>query len=328
MKKMRKYIIITTINKKTVGVKKFEKSNDWNLLVIGDEKSHKIKSSNNLTFFSIEEQNKLGFQFSKKCPLNHYSRKNIGYIYAIQDGANMIFDTDDDNIPYKNWFSSFDIKEYEVIMSPKFVNVYNLFTDKHIWPRGFPLNKIKNQGKIKAKKIQNKQAVIIQGLADRDTDVDAIYRMIDGEFVYFRKGNPVILNNNIYCPFNSQNTLWLKEAFVYLYLPISVSFRFTDILRGYIAQKGIWALEKNLAFISSTVQQKRNKHNLMDDFASEIDCYLKVEKVVEILDALSLSGNPLNDIRNIYTELNKNKIVNSLELEALDAWIKDISNEC
>ena len=328
MKKMRKYIIITTINKKTVGVKKFEKSNDWNLLVIGDEKSHKIKSSNNLTFFSIEEQNKLGFQFSKKCPLNHYSRNNIGYIYAIKNNATMIFETDDDNIPYNNWFAPFSIleKECEVIVAPKFVNIYSLFTDKHIWPRGFPLNKIKKQEKIKSKKFQSKQVAIIQGLADKDPDVDAIYRMIDGEIVYFKKRNPVILNNNVYCPFNSQNTLWHKEAFVYLYLPISVSFRFTDILRGYIAQKGIWALGKNLAFISPTVYQKRNEHNLMDDFSSEINCYLKVEKVVEILDKLILSGTPLNDIRNIYTELNKNKIVNSLELEALDAWIKDISN--
>lgn len=325
---MRKYIIITTINKKTVGVKKFEKSNDWNLLLIGDKKSHKIKSSNDLTFFSIEEQNNLGFQFSKKCPLNHYSRKNIGYIYAIKDNATIILDTDDDNIPYNNWFDPFSIleKEYEVIMSPKFVNVYSLFTDKHIWPRGFPLNKINNQEKIKSEKFQNRQVAIIQGLVDEDPDVDAIYRMIDGETVHFQKRNPVILDNNVYCPFNSQNTLWHKEAFVYLYLPISVSFRFTDILRGYIAQRGIWALEKNLAFISPTVYQKRNEHNLMNDFSSEINCYLKVEKVVEILDKLILSGNPLNDIRNIYIELNKNEIVNNLELEALDAWIKDVSN--
>ena len=35
--------------------------------------------------------------FAKICPENNYARKNIGYLYAIKNGAKLIFETDDDN---------------------------------------------------------------------------------------------------------------------------------------------------------------------------------------------------------------------------------------
>ncbi|ETN70754.1 hypothetical protein NECAME_14556 [Necator americanus] len=33
-------------------------------------------------------------------PYNSYARKNIGYLYAISNGAEWIYDTDDDNKPF------------------------------------------------------------------------------------------------------------------------------------------------------------------------------------------------------------------------------------
>jgi len=32
-------------------------------------------------------------------PYHHYCRKNIGYLYAIRQGADCILETDDDNLP-------------------------------------------------------------------------------------------------------------------------------------------------------------------------------------------------------------------------------------
>jgi len=324
---MKKFIVITTINNITEGINKFSKENKWSLLLVSDKKTPKIVSKeSNIKVLDIIWQEKINYNFTKYCPYNHYSIKNIGYLYAIKKSASEILDTDDDNIPYENWYDNFNLTEnkYDVVVSPKYANVYNLFTAKHIWPRGFPLDKIKNKEKIQFGRSQEKQVAIIQGLADEDPDVDAIYRMIDGEIVHFNKRDAVILNSSVYCPFNSQNTLWFKEAFVYLYLPVSVTFRFTDILRGYIAQRGIWELNRNLAFVSSSVYQKRNEHDLMKDFFSEIECYLNVKKVVSILDSLSLTGIPTNDIRTIYEELCRNGIVQEVELKALEAWIKDI----
>lgn len=324
---MNNYIIITTINNYTEAVIKFSENRNWNLVIVSDKKTPVLKNKKGIKLLDIKWQHKNIYSFIDICPYNHYSRKNIGYIYAITNGAENILDTDDDNIPYSNWERLFDLsgKKCETVLGPKYVNVYGLFTEKKVWPRGFPLNNINKKEKTRLSSRCNKQIGIIQGLANDDPDVDAIYRMIDGQKVQFQKRDPVLLNDKVYCPFNSQNTLWHKEAFVYLYLPISVSFRFTDILRGYIAQKGIWAIKRNLAFIAPTVFQKRNEHNLMKDFNDEIECYVNVERVVNILDRMTLTGEPRVDIRTMYEELFKNKIVKRLELSAVDAWIKDTS---
>ena len=58
----------------------------------------------------------------------------LGYLKAIQDGADLIIDTDDDNIPKQNWaFPDFEQK-YDYINDNKgFVNVCgkNLETSAH-----------------------------------------------------------------------------------------------------------------------------------------------------------------------------------------------------
>lgn len=327
IKPKSKYTIITTINDITEGINEFAKNNERKLLIVSDKKTPQIiPKKSNIKILDVKWQERANYDFIKVCPYNHYSRKNIGYIYAIKCGASEIFDTDDDNIPYQNWHDNFNLsgRSYDVVVSPKYTNVYSIFTDKSIWPRGFPLRKIGSRDKIKFGELK-REASIIQGLADEDPDVDAIYRLLFKDKVLFDKRKPVLLDAGVYCPINSQNTLWLKDAFIYLYLPISVSFRFTDILRGYIAQRGIWEINKNIAFVSPTVFQKRNFHDLMKDFADEIECYLNIDKVISILDSVSLTGDPQNDIKAIYQELYKSNIVKEIELTALDAWIKDVT---
>ena len=51
-----------------------------------------------LVFLSYEDQVKMPSNFVKRLPWNSFGRKNVGYLYAITQGANVIFDLDDDNI--------------------------------------------------------------------------------------------------------------------------------------------------------------------------------------------------------------------------------------
>ena len=51
-----------------------------------------------LVFLSYEDQVKMPSSFVKQLPWNSFGRKNVGYLYAITQGANVIFDFDDDNI--------------------------------------------------------------------------------------------------------------------------------------------------------------------------------------------------------------------------------------
>lgn len=321
-------IIITTINKKTTAISTFESLlPDWNIILVGDKKSHPISNTDRLIFLSVEEQKRLGYRINKYLPYHHYVRKNIGYIYALHHKATRIYDTDDDNIPYKYWsFDSMCAQEIETITGSKYHNIYRDYSADKVWPRGFPLEEI-----IKDNKNSNYQTTIQnigvwQGLADLDPDVDAIHRLVFNAEVVFSKRPPIALASGVYCPFNSQNTMWHKEMIPYAYLPATVTFRFTDILRGYIAQRCLWEHGKVLGFCNATVYQERNKHNLLSDFQSEIPCYLRIHELVNLLDDLQLKNDYAFNLKTVYTALWKKQFVKEEELQIVDSWIKDIEN--
>jgi hypothetical protein len=321
---VKKAIVITTINEKSKAIYEFEKMDGWHLVVVGDKKSKPIAGNQKLTFLSVEDQLELGFGIVSKLPYNHYTRKNIGYLYAISQGAELIYDTDDDNLPYPNW--SFDeFKCQSVIESPsKYLNVYRHFSKENIWPRGFPLDHILGGKDFKVSQTKPAEIGIWQGLADNDPDVDAIYRLVlGGEIIKFQDKAPVFLGQGSYCPFNSQNTLWNPKAFPLLYLPSTVSFRFTDILRGYVAQRLIWEQGLHLGFCNANVYQERNYHDLMKDFRDEVECYLNVKPIVELMDAMSFDGIPSEDIQALYRNLVEGGFVKESEVEILDSWLTD-----
>ncbi|MCB9103901.1 MAG: DUF288 domain-containing protein [Anaerolineales bacterium] len=320
---MKKYIVITTINPKSLGISKFESMNDWHVIVVGDKKSVNIESSKNLTFLSVEDQRNLGYQFTQLCPCNHYARKNIGYLYAIQHGADIIYDTDDDNIPYDHWQLPEFVCNQQIVSAQEFVNVYKFFTDALIWPRGFPLEEIRQTVNTD---IRNSEPLAIgtwQSLADLDPDVDAIYRLIFDKELTFDKKHSIVLGQGSYCPFNSQNTFWQKKAFPYLYLPATTSFRFTDILRGYIAQQLMWKQNLHLGFTKAMVYQERNVHDLMRDFSDEVECYLNVKPIIDTLASLDFDVDPFTNIEITYQTLAEQGFVKMGEVDLCKAWIED-----
>ena len=52
----------------------------------------------NVIFLSDEEQMKMRNDFVQSLPWQSFGRKNVGYLYAIANGARSIWDFDDDNI--------------------------------------------------------------------------------------------------------------------------------------------------------------------------------------------------------------------------------------
>lgn len=327
---MKKYIVITSINEPTEAVKKFAKLNqgNTNLIIVGDKKSPENYQLEQSHFLSVEEQLKSGFSLSEKLPFNHYCRKMLGYLEAIKNGAEMIVDTDDDNIPYDDWsFPGFSGVFDSLTENMGFINIYELFTDKKIWPRGLPLSLINQKDNLYDKVEKTACNIgIWQGLADEDPDVDAIYRLTDNSPCFFEKREPVVCKKGTLSPFNTQNTLIRKELFPLMYLPTTVTFRYTDILRGLIAQPIMWLYGYELGFTNATVVQKRNPHDYFKDFVSEIPMYETTENVIEIVsNSISVENSIENNLSNSYKSLNEAGIVTARELEILDAWLFDLN---
>lgn len=321
---MQKTIVITTINPLTRAIEEFRRiAPDWDILLVGDKRSVSIKSSEGVHFVDVAEQQRMEFRLAKSLPYNHYVRKNLGYLFALKKGADSIYDTDDDNIPYESWgFPPFD-GSYRAVSGTRYFNVYGQYAETLIWPRGYPLDEVRKQpdGSIE---VAPSLVGVWQGLADLDPDVDAIYRLLLAEEVRFSEGEPLVLSRGVFCPFNSQNTLWERSMLPYAYLPATVTFRFTDILRGYIAQRCLWEHGRLLGFTAPTVYQERNVHDFMKDFESEVPCYLDSRRVVEILEDLNLNDDWERNLRVVYGELVKAGIVQEVELGLLDDWTDDL----
>jgi hypothetical protein len=324
--------VVTTINYPTQSlIDLYKKTKDFNtkLYIIGDKKTPKDFKLGDSNYISLDTQLNSNFTLAKILPVGHYSRKNLGYLECIKDGYDCIYETDDDNAPFDNWQVSVLNRKSKVYSNSmnKWLNVYTLFTDEKIWPRGLPLNVISEDFQSPYFLTnRNKDYPIQQGLANIAPDVDAIWRLIFNKTFNFQKNDFISVEKNFWCPFNSQNTWWFKSAFILMYLPSYCSFRMTDIWRSFIAQRCLWEIDSEVLFFGADVYQERNIHDLMRDFSDEIPGYLLNDKICSLLANLDLKkGIEHLDFNLIkcYEELIKNEIFDKDEINLLKCWISD-----
>jgi hypothetical protein len=393
----KKCIIITTINNPTKQIKYYSQLEDWDLIIIGDSKTNnEAYKEIKCIYLGLEQQKELFPSFFDKIPLNSYTRKMFGYLYAMKNCYNIIYDTDDDNkylydlngydniLNYKNEDSidylgndigciklnNYNIQTINNIMKENnaiaytfdkrnnrlyiknnnsnrnnhpftisgtlkntisiknngFTNIYRYYSEENIWPRGIPPNdKSINQIPEVSNNILNLKYSIIQGLVNNDPDVDAYYRInINSNSFYFDKNlnTDILLNKYTICPFNSQNTFWIDSSMFYaMYLPVTVTFRYTDILRSYIALFQLWKNDKTIKFTPPTAIQERNEHDLNKDYESEISMYETANNVINLLNE-----NKNADIIDFYEILAKNNIVSYEELPVIKEWIELVNS--
>ena len=73
------------------------------------------------------------------------------------------------------------------------------------------------------------------------------------------------------------------------------------------------------------VKQKRNPHDYMKDFESELPMYLNSERIIDlILPCISANRKIDENLYNAYDELRRHKIVCKREMECLTAWLSDL----
>lgn len=331
----KKSLIITSIaNDQHPILQRFAgecKARSIDFIVIGDSKSPAQFQLEGCDFWSIQRQQMLSFELAGITPTRHYSRKNLGYLLAIQNGCTELMETDDDNLPKPDFWNT-PLKQVNghIFENKGWVNVYHYFTKNFIWPRGFPLEELqKKQSELSSLQQKTVECPIQQGLADDNPDVDAIYRLTYPLPIQFEINANLALGRNAWSPFNSQNTYWFREAFALLYLPSFCSFRMTDIWRSYVAQRIAWECNWSILYHSPTVWQERNDHNLMKDFEDEIPGYSNNFRICAELQKLELKSGKENIYDNLiscYQKLIELQVIGKEEMPLLKAWIKDISN--
>jgi hypothetical protein len=330
---MKTSLVITTISAPTPAMREFaaeSQQHGMDFIVMGDSASPRDFVLSGCDYYSVDRQLETGFRYADEAPLRHYARKNIGYLVAMANGSDVIVESDDDNYPLPAFWSKRQrIRRAHVFERTGWLNVYGHFSDARIWPRGFPLDAIALPvARLEEAPVQDADCPIQQGLCNGDPDVDAIYRLVSPLPIDFSDGNALALGNSSWCPFNSQNTTWWRDAFPLLYLPGTCSVRMTDIWRSFVAQRIAWTNGWKVLFHGPTVYQERNAHNLMRDFADEVGGYLNNPKIADRFEALALNAgfeNIPENLRLCYQEFVDLRLVETHELSLLENWLWDIA---
>lgn len=325
---MSKWIVITTINEPNEAIRQFSMLPGWECVVVGDERSPKDWQLDQVHYLSLESQRNLGFLTVSALRTSHYSRKNIGYLYAIQKGAKLIWESDDDNFPITPVKYPLDeFSEISGLTSEDYaINPYPYFGAVGTWPRGFPLTRIHSNYPVNLSKPKTVRIPVQQSLANGQPDVDALFRLIsDDHFSFQASKEPVYLPRQKLSPFNSQNTFWHESAFWCLLLPSTVSMRICDIWRGYIAQRLLWEIDGLLAFLPPCVVQNRNEHDLISDLKEEFAMYANTDNLAKTLLEWRPSGSTTAQyLVDLFSFLVEKKFLEKADTRLATSWITDL----
>eukprot|EP00397_Hematodinium_sp_SG-2012_P035247 GEMP01037895.1.p1 GENE.GEMP01037895.1~~GEMP01037895.1.p1 ORF type:complete len:430 (+),score=85.56 GEMP01037895.1:129-1418(+) len=338
-KKCDKWIVVTTIYQPSAATRRLGELTrlGWCFVVVGDVTGpDEYDDVQGVVYLNAELQRGLHYHILEHIPWRHFGRKNLGYLYAIQHGAKVIYDTDDDNrlkelgIPIFNGTTD---AQQPVLASwaPPFFNPYAHFnsTCKEIWPRGYPLDhvqRLRNEFHEEQSAILAHPPVVQQFLADEDPDVDAVYRLTRPLPCRFgSKDKVLVVPPEVFAPYNAQATVHLYEAFWALLLPVTVNGRVSDIWRAYMSAKLIWAINRQVAFTSAYVVHDRVQHDYLKDFQSEQDLYLMTPALLNFLkDWKSDAPTLIERIEQLWGEVYRRGFIELGDFHLLQAWIKDL----
>jgi len=339
---------MTTINEPSHRLLTWIRDSAWRLVVVLDRKSPveawRSVESERITVLDLERQHARYPKLSALLPENSYSRKNLGFLEAFRTGAEIVWELDDDNFPIADarvlideaWFplahgDVFGIDESELASESLLaVNLYPAIYGEHCWPRGFPLDQIQTgRGFVHRLNVENSEPSIqvpdiVQFGIDGEPDFDAVFRLSYPQRVRTARDVRIALPGPFVAPCNTQNTCWVKFRRAMetgaIFHPCTVPDRFSDILKGYIAQVFF-----TLGFGPPTAYQARNEHSFFEDFRGEIEMYLNLRAVLDVVQ--SFSSSEIETSREIMALLVDGGIVDSRELVVLDAFL-DCSSVC
>lgn len=330
-------LVITTINSPTRALLdsvRVAERHGVETIIIGDLKTPSDFGIDGATYLSVDDQKALKFESLQTIPHNSYSRKMLGYLLATRQGADLIFETDDDNFLYPEFFANPQPKK-AILGLRGFFNHYTLFTDSHVWPRGYPLDLVGVEISVDSVESSNKlfpqsERPLYQGVADGNPDVDAVFRLANPRWPYdvfkFEAGESyfVDLQSQPWLPLNSQTTAWPHELLPLMYLPSTCSFRMTDIWRGYIAQRVLREFQKGVVLGGPLARQERNEHDLMVDFAQEVEGYVGYRRFTGLLGQMDITGLSYSDsLLLIYSDMVDEGFFLPGEMKILEVWLSD-----
>ena len=297
-----------------------------------DEVKSFIRTVGNARYYSVEDQEKLGYRSSEIIGWNKIMRRNIALLEAVRSGADVIVTIDDDNIPVNaDYFSDFRRlfrQPFKGLMAaPKsgWFDIGGLLTPT-VFHRGFPYDQRQGDRGYKIAPVTGQKIGVAAGLWMGDPDIDAMQRITNGPMVLdcselVRAG--LVVSPSCMTVFNSQNTAFLRELAPLLMVWISVG-RYDDIWASYVTQRVMRESDYAVHFGRPFVWQERNTQNLWNNLRDEVMGMETTPRFVRDLNEMDLGGGSVLDkLRTVYRNLAKLDYVPRPCLELGEAWCSD-----
>ncbi len=241
--------------------------------------------------------------FYKRIPYNNETRRNIGYLMALEEGCECLISIDDDNFPTDDDFIGCHLQTGNILQgkliteTSGFHNIceyLQIFPERQVFPRGYPFNLRggNNQTGCSEAPAYGKIGVTA-GLWLSDPDIDAT-TWLNGKVTAteYQGANTQVLDQNTWTPVNTQNTSVIRELIpAYLCIPMGWDVpggkiqRYGDIWGGYFLQALMRGTEYHVAFGRPIVDHRRNPHDYVDDLRSEYWGMILTDWLVEKLRA-------------------------------------------
>lgn len=305
---------------------------DVQLIVVGDfktppETENYCKELGAL-YLGVKEQKALGYACSDIIGWNCIMRRNVGILKALELGAEIVVNVDDDNMPMSQHYFE-EVKDRLGEEGAEFVyegnGWFNLgdFANESFYYRGFPYSL---RGKPSCEKGWKQQLVrpgILNGLISGDPDINATERLESNPSVklYSFFGDLFIDPKSTWSPINSQNTAYVRELAPLSFVIPGIG-RYDDIWASYIAQRVMMQSDYHVMFGAPAVKQERNQHNVFKDLRDELYGMEKTEAFCECLKGIPLEGDSvLDNLQRVTDELRKSEFKQLTPF--LSAWLED-----
>lgn len=333
---MKSYIVLTTINLPSLleeyadNFEKFGHRNNTGFIVIGDLKTPKEAKAVcdklqqrgfEATYMDVSTQKEWLKKFPELdeiIPYNSDNRRNIGYLVALEKGAEMIISLDDDNyVGNYDFFGEHSVVGKNVNLptvysSNGWYNICSLLENDRnveIYPRGFPYSK-RFDGQVKIVNSSAKIALNL-GLWTRSPDADAMTNLtIPVKMMRFQNYNRIMLGRGTFSPVNTQNTAFHVSALPCYYcvlMGVEINGmkldRYGDIWGGFFAKKIIDHMDERVSVGKPLSIHERNEHDLFKDLQNEFWGMIFTERISEWITSLSLESS--KDYGEAYLELAK-----------------------
>ena len=248
-----------------------------------------------------------------RIPYDSDNRRNVGFLMALERGAEVLISIDDDNyclddidFAGEHLATGAPTELPAMESSDGWINLCGFLessTADPIFPRGFPyFARRETRALVEAPAPAARLAVNV-GLWLSDPDVDAIARLGQAPRISAWSGRTVRLGRGTWTPINTQNTAIVRDAVAaYYYVRMGFSVgglkidRYGDILSGYLVQKCVKARDEAIRVGPPVADHRRTPHNLFKDLYHELAGMVLLDDLLPWLVEADIGGGSYREL--------------------------------